>query len=287
MAITAKAHMPHLRPLIRHTLVLALLCLGTATAPAQTPEDEEDIQIKYRTFGWALQKTLSTTPTSQETVNVMSAQFSEQQRYTGPRVIRFYNSDVASIDDWDSGMPTPEIEPDANTQKSATPPPPPPPLAEVIIPHGMKEVLLIFIPAPPGSKLPLRVIAMDDSLTQTDDRNVHFYNLSPIELIVKTFDKVKKVAPHQQARWDLKADENKSFIAIAVTDPEAKVVHGTRYRIRDGQRIVFFARKQGGNNPDGTPKLHVTSLIDIIGRKQAAPRAEGETDEAAIDDGVY
>lgn len=284
MAIISKAPMPHLRPLIRHTLILALLCLGTATAPAQTPEDEEDIQIKYRTFGWGLEQSLSTTPTSQETLDVMNAHFSEQQRYTGPRMIRFYSSDDAGIDEWDSGIPTPKIGPDASTQKSATPPPP---LAEVVIPHGMKEVLLIFISAPPGSKLPLRVTAMDDSLTQTDDRNVHFYNLSPIEVFVKTFNEVKKVEPRQQARWDLKADDKKSFIAIAVTAPAAKVVYGTRYQIRDEQRIVFFARKQGGTNPDGTPKLQVTSLIDKIGRKQAVPPTDGGAAEEAVKGAIY
>ena len=148
-------------------------------------------------------------------------------------------------------------------------------------------MLLIFFPAPQGSKLPLRAIALDDSLAQTDDRNVHFYNLSPIELVVKTFDKVKKIAPRQQSRRELKPDENKSSIAIAVTDPETKVVYSTRYRMRDGQRIVFFARKQAGNNPDGTRQLHVTSLLNTIESKQAAPQTEGETDEKAVDGGVY
>jgi len=276
-----------LRPLIRHTLALALLCLCAATTSAQSAEEEEEyIQIKYRTFGWGLQKTLST-PTGKELVNVLDTQFSGQQRYTGPQVIRFYSSKSAGIDEWEAGTPVTDITPDTDNQKSAESPAPPPPLAEVTLPHGIKEVLFIFIPAPRGSKLPLAVIALDDSLAQTDDRNVHFYNLSPIELVVKTFDKVKKVAPRQQSRWELKPDENKSSIAIAVTDPETKVVYSTRYRMRDGQRIVFFARKQSGNNPDGTPKLHVTSLLNKIESKQAAPQTEGDTDEAAIDDGVY
>ena len=276
----------HLRPLIRHTLALALFCLGAATAPAQTPEEEETIQIKYRTFGWGLQKTLST-PTSKRAVNVYDTQFAGQQRYSGPRVIRFYSSKSAGIDEWEADIQTPDSVSDTDNIKSATPPPPPPPLAEVTIPHGIKEVLLIFIPAPRGSKLPLGVIALDDSLARTDDRNVHFYNLSPIELIVKTFNKVKKIAPRQQSRWELKADENKSSIAIAVTDPETKVVYSTRYRMREGQRIVFFARKQPGNNSDGTPKLHVTSLINGIESKQAAPQTGNEADEEAIDEGIY
>ena len=276
--------MPHLRPLIRHTLALALFCLGAATATAQSAEEEETIQIKYRTFGWGLQKTLST-PTSKSAVNVYDTQFAGQQRYSGPRVIRFYSSKFAGIDEWEADIPVTDSGSDTNTQDSAAAPPPP--LAEVTIPHGIKEVLLIFIPAPRGSKLPLGVIALDDSLARTDDRNVHFYNLSPIELVVKTFNKVKKVAPRQQSRWDLKADENKSFIAIAVTDPKTKVVYSTRYRMRDSQRIVFFARKQPGNHPDGTPKLHVTSLLNKIESKQAAPRTAGETDKAAVDDGVF
>ena len=46
--------------------------------------------------------------------------------------------------------------------------------------------------------------------------------------------------------------------------------------MRDGQRIVFFARKQPGNNPDGPPKLHVTSLLNKIESKQAAPLTEGD-----------
>jgi len=278
----------HLRLLIRHTLALALFCLCAATASAQSIEEEEDeyIQIKYRTFGWGLQKTLNT-PTSKEAVNVLDTQFSGQQRYTGPRLIRFYKSNTAGIDDWEADTSATDIAPDADNQDSAEAPTPPPPLAEITIPHGTKEVLFIFIPAPQGSKLPLRVIALDDSLAQTDDRNVHFYNLSPIELIVKTFDKVKKVAPRQQSRWELKADENKSSIAIAVTDPKTKVVYSTRYRMRDGQRIVFFARKQPGNNPDGTPKLHVTSLINKIESKQAVSLTEGDDDEEAVDGGVY
>lgn len=276
----------HLPPLIRHTLALALFCLGTGVASAQSTEEDAYIHIKYRTFGWGLQKTLNT-PTSKGEVNVFDTQFSGQQSYAGPRVIRFYQSNTAGIDDWDPGLPEPEIASDADTQDSAEAPAPPPPLAEVTIPHGIKKVLLIFIPAPRGSKLPLRVIALDDSLAQTDNRNVHFYNLSSIELIVKTFDKVQKIPPRQQSRWDLKADENKSSIAIAVTNPEAKVVYSTRYRMRDGQRIVFFARKQPSNNPDGTPKLHVTSLLNKIESKQAAPQSGNQADEEAIDEEIY
>jgi hypothetical protein len=105
--------------------------------------------------------------------------------------------------------------------------------------------------------------------------------------VVKTFDKVKKVAPRQQSRWELKADQNKSSIAIAVTDPETKVVYSTRYRMREGQRIVFFARKQPSNNPDGTPKLHVTSLMNTIGSKQAVPQSGNQANEEAIDEGIY
>jgi hypothetical protein len=149
------------------------------------------------------------------------------------------------------------------------------------------EMLHFDLIAPQGSKLPLRAIALDDSLARTDDRNVHFYNLSPIVLVVKTFDKVKKVAPRQQSRWELKADQNKSSIAIAVTDPETKVVYSTRYRMREGQRIVFFARKQPSNNPDGTPKLHVTSLMNTIGSKQAVPQSGNQANEEAIDEGIY
>ena len=283
MAITTNAAMPHLRPLIRHTLALALFCVYASAASAQSAEEEETIQIKYRTFGWGLQKSLST-PTSKEVVNLMNSQFSGQQRYSGPRVMRFYKSESAGIDDWEASPTIAEIAPDTDNKDSATPPPP---LAEVTIPHGIKEVLLIFFPAPQGSKLPLRAIALDDSLARTDDRNVHFYNLSPIVLVVKTFDKVKKVAPRQQSRWELKADQNKSSIAIAVTDPETKVVYSTRYRMREGQRIVFFARKQPSNNPDGTPKLHVTSLMNTIGSKQAAPRPGNQADEEAIAEGIY
>jgi hypothetical protein len=266
-----------LRPLNWHTLALALFCLYATVASAQPAEEDEYIQIKYRTFGWGLQKTLSTL-TSKGAVNVYDTQFSEQQRYTGPRVIRFYSNKYGGIDEWEASTSVTDSASDVDNQDSAEALNPPPPLAEVTIPHGIKEVLFIFIPAPRGTKLPLSVVALDDSLARTDDRNVHFYNLSPIELVVKTFDKVKKIAPRQQSRWELKADENESSIAIAVTDPETKVVYSTRYRMRDGQRIVFFARKQEDNNSDGTPKLHVTTLINRIESKQAS-LTDSETDE--------
>lgn len=72
-----------------------------------------------------------------------------------------------------------------------------------------------------------------------------------------------------------------------MTDPETQVVYSTRYRMRDGQLIVFFARKQAGNNPDGTPKLHVTSLLNKIESKQAASQTEGDANEEAVDGEVY
>lgn len=275
--------MPLRHPFITYTLVLVLLALGTATAKAQSSEEDAYISIKYRTFGWGLQKTLSTS-NGKKIVSILDTQFSGQQTYTGPRIIRFYKSDEEGIDEWQTGDPADEIEPDAKTQKTTTPMP----QAEVTIPIGAKEVLLIFIPAPEGSKLPLQAIALDDSLSQIDNRNVHFYNLSDIELIVKTFDKVKKIAPFQQSRWDLKPQENKSFIAIAVTNPEAKLVYSTRYRLRDGQRIVFFARKQPGNNPDGTPKLLITSLLNKIEKELMPPLLmDDKAIEKEMESGIY
>lgn len=250
------------------TLIITL-CFCAVCATAQ-PIEEEVIQIRYRTFGWGIMKTVGISDSAQPAkVEIRDNNFSQEYTYTGIRHIRFYSGKSKTPDEW---MPSSQTKKSltanspkntAQSSKNVTPP-----LAEISIPKGMKKVLLIFFKSSPGSKLPFQVAAIDDSLAEISNRNVHFYNLSSVKLAVKTFDKVKMIAPGKQARWVLAPDEKKSSIMIAVTSPKNKVIYSNLFRLRDGQRMVFFARKLNDLQVDGTPKLLVTPLLSQVSKAQ-------------------
>lgn len=265
--------MPQLNQPIKHILALALFC-GCCAQPgfAQSTEEEDYIQIQYRTLGWGLQTSLMT-PVSKDPLIILNSQFSTQQQYIGPKVIRFYKSnaqDQGIMEDdvfpipssADPAVETNILGPDVPRSKSSQTTPPV--LAEVTIPDGMRQVLFIFIEAAPGSKYPMAVVAMDDSIARTDSQNVHFYNLTPIELVVKTFDQIQTVKPKEQSVWELKRGENKSSIAIAITNPETKLVYSTRYRMRENSRMIAMARLKSKINADEIPQIHVTLLTEKI-----------------------
>lgn len=175
----------------------------------------------------------------------------------------FYKSSTTEVDfeeEMDQYMASLTSE-ESDTETSAPKPPKPAvkkaplaPFASVRIPEGMKKALLIF--APPSGAKGQRIFPVDDSLAEPGTRNVHFYNLSPVELVVKTMDVIKTVPARQQVIWKLKPDQSSSPIAIAVTDPEKKVIYTSRYRIRDNERLVFFAQLSEIDN-EGIPRINV------------------------------
>jgi hypothetical protein len=286
MALTpTHQNMPHIRKLLTHIIALGLFSIwGSPVGLVLSAEEEEYIQIQYRTFGWGVQASLMTLA-SQETQTVLNSQFSMQKQYIGPKVIRFHRSsdqDRDYMDDSvfpiqslaDSGINKNSLDQNGHPTKGilATPPV----LAEVTIPRGMKQVLFIFFQAPPDSKYPMGVIAIDDSIAQTENQNVHFYNLTPITLVVKTFDQVNTIAPQGQSVWELNRGENQSSIAIAITNPETKLLYSTRYRMREDNRIIVMARLKSRITSGETPEIHVSLFTEKI--QNSAPRVENDAE---------
>lgn len=216
-----------------HKLPILIFTLGPFGLGPLAGQTEEIVAIQYRTYGWNSAIQEHDFKSENQNVTVFAGQFSKKQIYTGPRLMRFYDSNTGAQ------------------------------IAEGLLPQSMDKLLLVFTTSPPEAKLPFRVFFVDDSLTKLHSQNVHFYNLSSTELVVKTLDRVQKVAPSQQSLWDLEPADKISSIAIAVTDPLAKIIYSTRYRILANQRLIFFARMRG-YNPDGTPKLEISYVIEKI-----------------------
>lgn len=255
------------RHIILGAFILGMPLLLATKAVAQSDE-EEIIHIKYRTFGWGLFKYLNISKTNRD-INLHNGQFSKEYTYTGYRRIRFYEGKSSLIDEWSSPTQAQTTDTtDAPQKKSDLLDPATQQLAEVLIPKGMKKVLLIFFPSSPGSILPLQVVAIDDSLTEISNSNVHFYNLSSVELAVKTFDQLKIIAPRKQALWVPTSEDEKSSILIAVTSPQNKVIYSNLFRLRNDQRMVFFARKLNKMQADGTPKMHITAILNKVSKAQ-------------------
>ena len=260
---------------------LGLFVATSASLLAQAPEEEEEIQIQFRTYGWGEYHKALYLPDSEESFAVFHSNFSQPLSYRGQPTMLFYKSSTAEADfekEMDQYMVSLTGEESDNTETSAPKPPKPAvkkaplaPFASVRIPEGMKKVLLIF--APPRGAKGQRVFPVDDSLTELNTRNVHFYNLSPVELVVKTMDVVKIVPARQQVIWKLKPEQSASPIAIAVTDPEKKVIYSSRYRIRDNERLVFFAQLSEIDN-EGIPRINV--------KGQQLPITESKENAAAL-----
>ena len=214
-------------------LISALGLFGFEPATAQSPHSEQIVTIQYRTYGWNSGVQEYDFKSESHSVTVFARHFSKKQLYTGPRLMRFYDSDTGAQ------------------------------IAEGLLPQSMDKLLLLFVTAPKGAKFPLQVFFIDDSLTNLQTQNVHFYNLSRSELVVKTLDNIQKVGPAQQSRWDLNSEDKISSIAIAVTQPIEKVLYSNRYRLLADQRLIFFARKRG-QNKDGTPRLQISYVIEKV-----------------------
>lgn len=232
-----------------HPYFFALLLITTLPIAAQQ-EEEDIIRIEYRTLGW---NGYFGVKLKSDTYTVFPASFSKPKTYSGTRTLQFFKDENMVVDrgdaesaayfadqsqefddDSNSATPTPATQSSPKQEEALIP------FAQVRIPEGMKKVLLIFIGGEQGK--PNRIIPMDDSLTKTDTRNVQFYNLSPIPLVVKAFDTIKQVPPRKQAIWELTSTDRVSPLMIAVTEPEDKLVYSTSFGVRKGQRIVFFAR---------------------------------------------
>jgi len=273
------------RPARPANLALTLCFLLALTATVLRGAGEEKVTVNFRTLGWDMETDTMTLAPSGVNIPVSLSQFSKTFTYSGPPVMRFYRSMTKEQE-------TARIQTAARTEDTTQPTsieslpapqaaedlPPPSYYADVSIPAGAKDLLLVFLKAPPGSsEWSGPVLVIDDSKASTDTRNVHFYNLSSQNLIARVFDITKKIPAKEQALWSLQPDEEKTFVAIAVTDPEEKLVYSSRYRIAGAHRVVLFAHSSAGNEKNIAPKVQVRTLfLNLDEKALAAPQGQNQ-----------
>ncbi|MGZ0654410.1 hypothetical protein ACWPKS_02280 [Coraliomargarita sp. W4R72] len=243
-----------------------------------TDAEDENIRVTYRTLGWDIQGTFaSPQAVNGATFNVYMSQFGDSQTYIGPKKLQLVHSRAYSSSSADSNMMDDDNEavathPVSKTSQSV------PVIADIHIPEGARRILLIFTRIfNVSGKSSLLTAVVDDSLTLTDKRNIHFYNLTADELFVNAFGITKTVQAGSQVVWKLEENEDQSSLAIAVKNPEAKIIYSSRLRLRDEQRMVFFARKDPQATISNPNKLIVTTLIEELQKEnKASPHEENQ-----------
>lgn len=226
-------------------------------------QEEKEVTFKFRTFGLIGTQAQLFYRGNEKGVWVVREQFSASHSYTGPRMIRFYTSPLLEGDDYEP-QPPQETGEESSDPVGALPPKPEPKLQlamEIPAPENMERALLIVYPGRGGGSGRLNGVFIDDSITRTATRNVHFYNLSQIPMTVKSFEEIKEVPALGLARWDVQEDESVSSLMIAVSAPRQQLIYTNRFRVRPDQRVVFFARNGREGSNDGVPNVTVSSLL--------------------------
>ncbi|MDQ8194163.1 hypothetical protein QEH59_06990 [Coraliomargarita sp. SDUM461004] len=252
---------------MRSLTILALaFVLSIATAQI---EEEDYVQLSFRTFGWGMEADL-VSPLVNEVIQVPWSSFSEQIRYSGPPLMTLYQDTTALLDSEGLMLTRERREQVVSQQQTGDKPVDIIPVAQVPLPKAGGKLLLVFVPNPQSNKPLYRVIVMDDSLAEFDEPNVHFYNMTDTELVVRVGSEAKTIASRQQAVWPTEIGGTQASIAIAVRNPETRVIYSSRFRLREGRRAVFFARRVGEMEIDGVnvPKINVLPRFEDIGEKQ-------------------
>lgn len=235
-----------------------LLCIILVSATL-FGQKENYVRVEYRTLGWGVQAQLTTAETN-DPINVARSQFSDRKAYYGPPILKFYpaNTRDSALSDESSSPETSLLGNIDSLTKTAGAKQP---VAIATIPQGLKQVLFIFINSNQKNGPRYKVAAVNDAKTILDSRNAHFYNLSATDLVIKAFGDARAVKAGGQTIWQLSDDEKVSPLAIAVTNPEARIIYSSRFRVREGQRLIFIATKTG-EHPNGTPIIQVASLME-------------------------
>jgi len=241
--------------------VFSLLLLWLS--PLAFAQNEELRRIEYRTLGWGVQQTFTLSGAT-DSVPVFRSQFSDEMVYVGSDIMEFQIGQSDSADNEFKFRSSPPTDSEAVAPVRAA-------VARAQIPKGMNKVLLIFLRSNAGSDLPFKVAVLDDSTSDIYSKNVHFYNISPEPLVVRAFDEARNIPGGGQSVWKLKSSDSKSALQIAVTNPEAKLVYSSRFRLLDSQRLVFMARKRGDS--DDASGVVVASFLERV-RETAAPSTE-------------
>jgi hypothetical protein len=197
--------------------------------------DEPVIDIEIRTFGWGFQGNFQGLGL-EEGMPVYMSQFSEKIRYSGPPLLELSSGRAGLEDLWSDVDLTKQSRGEVDALEDLTVRP----TVTVELPEGSQRVLLIFVRRGGGDGR-LQVAAIDDSLSLPTERNVHFYNLTSLELMVRAFGQTQLVAPAGQTVWLPRDARHVSDLGIAIRDPEARLLYSSRFRLRDERRMVIFA----------------------------------------------
>jgi len=214
--------------------VFSLLLLWLS--PLAFAQNEELRRIEYRTLGWGVQQTFTLSGAT-DSVPVFRSQFSDEMVYVGSDIMEFQIGQSDSADNEFKFRSSPPTDSEAVAPVRAA-------VARAQIPKGMNKVLLIFLRSNAGSDLPFKVAV---------------------------FDEARNIPGGGQSVWKLKSSDSKSALQIAVTNPEAKLVYSSRFRLLDSQRLVFMARKRGDS--DDASGVVVASFLERV-RETAAPSTE-------------
>ena len=77
---------------------LGLFAATSASLLAQAPEEEEEIQIQFRTYGWGEYHKALYLPDSEESFAVFHSNFSQPLSYRGQPTMLLYKSPTAEAD---------------------------------------------------------------------------------------------------------------------------------------------------------------------------------------------
>ena len=258
-----------LRRSFRVVPALVLLFGAGAEGRAQVPE-EEFIRAELRTFGWHVERRFRLEGTDRP-LEVLRMQFTGPYSYFGPPVLRLQPLAQGTLGEGPDfplpGNPGAEREGDA-----AAPPPSAPPVFLDLRPFGENpgRLLLLFLPG--SEQTPFRIAVFDDSPTLTDRSSVHFYNLSSNALAVRVFDTTSDLPPREQYVWQVENGRRSSPVLVGVRDPDARVVYSSRFRLREGERLVLMARDAKVRGPGDSP-VRIASFLEKVGERAPPPEA--------------
>jgi hypothetical protein len=127
---------------------------------------------------------------------------------------------------------------------------------------GSRQMLLVIIPAADPDALPLRLMAVDDSLDTFPPGSFKFLNFSKEALQVKFGGQITAIRPGEIRVVKAKIPAKGGFMPFMLGDPSGNIVFETRlFGQPAGREMVFIGNAA---EPEGQPKvMFLTQVIPL------------------------
>lgn len=158
------------------------------------------------------------------------------------------------------------------------------PLAQVTLPSGADDVLVVLAPASEGSDLPLQGRAFDQSLEAHPLDTLRVLNLSSRVIGLKIGGETASVAPGAERLFPFSKSGQANlavYLAVAESEGEWKLVQSSLLATPRGRRVLGIVRDGRPDPAIEDPALRTKPIDAIFLVDRAAPRPVPATDSLA------